>query len=240
MATAKKSFALFLAAAILVAFMPFAGGIGFANAASKPAKVKGFTGTKTNQMVDLKWSKARGAKKYQVYMKMGKGKWKLKKTLKASKRKIKINGLKWNKKYYFKVRAVNGKRKGKFSRICWAKIGSKKTLANYLTTAKMDTLAEEMLDAVNSDETICEGCRTTVSGNHFTYKLYLISDYDGIPTATLESALKKSFSTTSKKKTMSNAIKADQNRIGIVGITYTISFYKSDESHIYSITYKKL
>lgn len=240
MATAKKSFALFLAAAILVAFMPFAGGIGFANAASKPAKVKGFTGTKTNQMVDLKWSKARGAKKYQVYMKIGKGKWKLKKTLKASKRKIKINGLKWNKKYSFKVRAVNGKRKGKFSRVCWAKIGSKKTLANYLTTTKMNEIAEEMLDTVNSDETICEECRTTVSGNHFTYKLYLISDYDGIPTATLKSLLEGSFATASQKKKMSDAIKADENKIGIVGITYTVSFYKSDESHIYSITYKKL
>ncbi len=236
MATAKKSFALFLAAAILVAFMPFAGGIGFANAASKPAKVKGFTGTKTNQMVDLKWSKARGAKKYQIYMKIGKGKWKLKKTLKASKRKIKINGLKWNKKYSFKVRAVNGKRKGKFSRVCWAKIGSKKTLANYLTTAKMNKLAEEMLDTMNSSMTICSRCRTTVSGNHFTYKLYMMSEYDGISATALASEI----GTAKYKREMSDAIKAVENTIGIVGITYTVSFYKSDESHIYSITYKKL
>ena len=237
MKTAKKSAAMLLAITILVAFMPIAGGSGFAMGASKPAKVKGIRGTLTNQMVDIKWNKARGAKKYQIYMKAGKGKWKLKKTVKASTRKLKVNGLKWKKTYYFKVRAVNGKKKGKFSIMLRAKVKSKKTVANFISNADCKQLAQEMLDDCNSQDTVMQSCEVIVSGNVITYKLHSTATYDPYLTA---DSLKSVFGTSAKKKEMSNEIKGVQNKIGIVGLKYTFNFYKSDGSFIYGISYKKL
>ena len=69
--------------------------------------------------VNIKWKKKGKYRKYQIYRKIGNGKWKKIKTVKLSKKaktgkylaKVKIK-----KTYRFKVRALNGKVKGTFSR----------------------------------------------------------------------------------------------------------------------------
>ena len=83
-------------------------------AVKKPAKVKGLALKRGGLKIKATWKKAKNAKKYQVYMKTGSGAWKLKKTLK--KRTLTVSG-KYGKTYRFKVRGVNGKKKGKFSAV---------------------------------------------------------------------------------------------------------------------------
>lgn len=103
-------------------------GIGFSmtlatdevSAASKtPTKVKSIS-VKSDYAsggVTVKWSKAKNVKYYYVYYATKKnGKYKLITTTPKIQNKIDINySLKPGTKYYFKVRGVNGKKKGKFS-----------------------------------------------------------------------------------------------------------------------------
>ena len=80
----------------------------------KPAKVK-LTSVKASGLkITLKWKKAKNAKKYQVYVKAGAAKWKLRKTLKKT--SLSITG-KSGETYSFKVRGLNGKKKGAFSAV---------------------------------------------------------------------------------------------------------------------------
>ncbi len=84
-------------------------------ASSKPAKVviKSAVSTDYNA-VKITWKKAKNAKKYQVYRATSKnGKYKLIKT--TTERSFTNKKLTTGKKYYFKVRAINGKKKGSFS-----------------------------------------------------------------------------------------------------------------------------
>ena len=79
---------------------------------------------RSGQKITAKWKKAKNANKYQVYLKTGTGSWKLKKTLK--KRVITITG-KEGATYRFKVRGVNGKKRGAFSAIRKIAIPKKET-----------------------------------------------------------------------------------------------------------------
>ena len=83
-------------------------------AAKKPAKVKLSSLKASGLKITLKWKKAKNAKKYQVYMKTGTGAWKLNKTI--SGRSLSVSGEE-GKTYSFKVRGVNGKKKGNFSAV---------------------------------------------------------------------------------------------------------------------------
>ena len=85
--------------------------------AKVPAKVAGVKVTKaTNTAISISWKKARNAKLYQVnYKKASAKKWIALKKTKAL--KITKSGLKANTKYNFKVRGVNGKKYGKFSKV---------------------------------------------------------------------------------------------------------------------------
>ena len=83
-------------------------------AVKKPAKVKLTSVKCSGTKITLKWKKAKNAKKYQVYQKTGSGKWTLKKTLK--KLTLTVKGA-YGKTYSFKVRGVNGKKKGAFSAV---------------------------------------------------------------------------------------------------------------------------
>ena len=89
------------------------------SAASKPAKVKKLTATAISyNAVKLKWKKAKRAKTYHVYISTG-GKYKYKKKTRFT--SCTIKKLKGNKNYWFKVRALRGKKKGKKSKAAYAK-----------------------------------------------------------------------------------------------------------------------
>lgn len=92
-------------------------------AVKKPAKVKISSVKVSGLNITVKWKKAKNAKKYQVYQKIGSGKWKLKKALK--KRSLTVKGA-FGKTYRFKVRGINGKKKGSFSAVKTISIPKKK------------------------------------------------------------------------------------------------------------------
>ena len=84
-------------------------------AAKKPSQVV-LTSVKSTDYnaVKITWNKAKNAKKYQVWRATSKnGKYKLIKTTTA--KTFTNKKLTTGKKYYFKVRAINGSQKGKFS-----------------------------------------------------------------------------------------------------------------------------
>ena len=86
-----------------------------ASAATKtPYKVTGLKATgATDTTISISWKKSTNAKSYEVQYKLSTAKtWK---SLKTTSKKATFKGLKSSKKYQFKVRGLNGKKKGKFS-----------------------------------------------------------------------------------------------------------------------------
>lgn len=79
-----------------------------------PDKVKGLkiSSVKANSL-KLKWTEAENAQKYEIYISTDGKKWEKKATTKKT--SCTVKSLKANKKYYFKVRAVNSSGKGSFS-----------------------------------------------------------------------------------------------------------------------------
>lgn len=77
----------------------------------------------SSSSVKVTWKKAKNAKKYEIYVSTNSKKYfKKAATVKSSARSYTVKkynkkALKAYKKYYFKVRAVNGKKKGKFSKV---------------------------------------------------------------------------------------------------------------------------
>ena len=159
------------------------------SAATKPARVKlskisKNTGTK---VIKITWGKAKGAKKYQVYMKTSKGKYAGKyikiKTLGKSKRSY-SRKVSYDVKYSFKVRAVNGSKRGSFSRVKSAIIKNPSADARYkkgykgTIESKIENgpkVEDVTVTKVSADE---EGCRyyfTTGGGK----KGVLIESSDG-------------------------------------------------------------
>lgn len=119
----KKMSTIILAIAIAITFMPMPGGEAHAAKTKKPAKVTGVkVVAKTTSSVTLKWKKAKRTKKYQVFMKKG-SKFKKIKTTKNI--KVVVKKLKAGTVYKFKVRGINGKKKGKYSKIIGVKTNKK-------------------------------------------------------------------------------------------------------------------
>ena len=101
-------------------------------ASKKPSKVKVTSMVKLNQMVTINWKKAKRAKTYQIYVKAGKSKWKKAATVKANGKAVqtyKVTRLNWNTTYKVRMRAVNGKKKGKWSTTYKWKPAKRTTLA---------------------------------------------------------------------------------------------------------------
>ena len=94
----------------------------------------------SSSSIKVTWKKASNAKKYQIYASTSKNKnFKRVATVSSSKRsytvtKLSKKALKANKKYYFKVRAVNGKKKGKWSATYKGKLAKRTTLAGFLNS----------------------------------------------------------------------------------------------------------
>lgn len=115
---------------MVIALVVAAGMMSIANddvyAASKPAQVKNVKlSSSTSTSLKVSWSKAKSAKKYQVaYKKVG-STTDYKKTTTSSRTKT-ISKLSNDTTYYVKVRAINGKKYGK-----WSTEKKYKTKANY-------------------------------------------------------------------------------------------------------------
>ena len=101
--------------AVAMAFTAIAVSVDDSYAATAPAKVKNLKMTaKTKTSFDLKWSKAKGAKKYQIAYKVNGAK---KYTFRTTKKvKFTISKLQSGTKYKVKVRAINGKKYGDWSK----------------------------------------------------------------------------------------------------------------------------
>jgi len=121
--TTKKStlmskvmvFILALAVVFTYSVMPM--NQAYAASSKKPAKVTNLKATAlSSSSVKLTWKKAKNAKKYEVYYST-KSKSGFKKVKTTKYTTFTKKSLKAGKKYYFKVRAVNGKKKGSFSKV---------------------------------------------------------------------------------------------------------------------------
>lgn len=87
-------------------------------AKKKPAKPY-IDASLSNNTIKIKWKIGKNTKKYQVYRKIKNGKYKKVKTISVKKKRFftyKMTG-KADTKYSFKVRGLNGKKKGKFSNV---------------------------------------------------------------------------------------------------------------------------
>lgn len=85
------------------------------SAASKPAKVKITSIKSVNyNAIKVTWGKVKNAKKYQIYRATSKN-GTYKRVITTSKLSITDKGLTTGKTYYYKVRAINGDKKGTFS-----------------------------------------------------------------------------------------------------------------------------
>ena len=123
----KRISAFLIACAVIISTLAVqAPDAAFAAKAKNPAKVKIASVKRSGLKITVKWKKTKNAKKYQVYQKIGSGKWKLKKTLK--KLSLTVKGA-YGKTYSFKVRGVNGKKKGKYSAVKTLKVPKKSTPA---------------------------------------------------------------------------------------------------------------
>jgi len=97
-------------------------------ASKKPSKVTGVkAAARSNYSIRITWKKAKNAKKYQVYRATKKN-GKYKKITTVTRTSYTNSNLKKGTKYYYKVRAINGSKKGSYST---AKYATTKNSDNY-------------------------------------------------------------------------------------------------------------
>jgi thiosulfate/3-mercaptopyruvate sulfurtransferase len=135
-------FMLALAVVFTYSVMPMSQS--YAASSKKPAQVKTVKAKAVAaSAVKLTWKKVKNAKSYQIYASVKKTTgFKKVAAAKASKssytvKKLSKKALKANKTYYFKVRAINGSKKGKFSKVVsrktFKKVASVKKKTVYVT-----------------------------------------------------------------------------------------------------------
>lgn len=123
-------------------------------ATKAPAKVTGVKVTKAaDTNISLSWKKAARAKTYEVnYKASGTTKWK---TSKTKTTKLTLKNLKQNTKYSFKLRALNGKKKGKYSKTI--------TQKTYATPGKIDPISIFATKRTKSDISMTWGSAANAS-----------------------------------------------------------------------------
>ena len=155
---ARRIMTLLLALVLVVSMLAFDVPDAAYAAAKKPAKVKWTSVKRSGSKAVLKWKKAKNAKKYQVYSRIKGAKWKLSKTLK--KRTIKL-AVKTGKTYQYKVRGVNGKKKGNFSVVRTLKVTKKKPSGGDDPVVEPDPSV--VITAQPQDATVKDGEQATFS-----------------------------------------------------------------------------
>ncbi len=103
---------ILIMALMLLGVMAF--GAAEVNAASKKPGKPSIKLSHYYKDVTIRWKKCKNAKNYEVWQRIGSGKWKKVKTT-SGKKYSKI--VKYNKKYYFRVRAINKKSRSGWSNI---------------------------------------------------------------------------------------------------------------------------
>ncbi len=119
----RKIMVLMMVLAVVVTYSVVPMNQSFAASGKRPAKVKSVKAVAlgdSETSINVSWKKAKHAKKYQVY-RATKKKGKYKRVATTKQLTYTNKNLKDGKKYYYKVRAVNGKKKGKFSKVKSAK-----------------------------------------------------------------------------------------------------------------------
>ena len=131
---AIRSLVVMMIAVMVVAMMP----VSVSAASKKPAQVKitslsvGKVSTKTNKCtVTIKWKKAKNATGYIVYAKHGTGKWIKQKKCGKNIRIFKLTKVPAGQ-LQIKVKAINKKKSGKFSKVKKKFIKSPMTLEQYI------------------------------------------------------------------------------------------------------------
>lgn len=120
MRTSNKSriIIVILLSIAIIGITPIVTGNHYVDAASKPAMISSVKITNvSHSSVKISWKKVKSAKRYQVYRKTSpKGKYYKLKTLSSKSSSFTDKSVLSNKKYYYKVRAINGSKKGAFSK----------------------------------------------------------------------------------------------------------------------------
>ena len=152
----SKVMVLLLAFAVVFTYSVMPMNQAYAASSKKPAQVKSLKAVATStSAIKLTWKKAKNAKKYQVYMATSKkGKYKKVATVKSSKKTYTKTGLKAGTKYYFKVRAINGKKKGKYSTIKYATTKKAPAPAPKPAPAPADKPASETPATIGAAKTV--------------------------------------------------------------------------------------
>ena len=194
-------------------------------AAKKPGKVTITKATKMNQMITVTWKKTKNAKKYQVYAKAGKGKWKRVATVKSNgkaKQTYKIKKCKWNTKYQIKMRAVNGKKKGGWSKTYQGKLAKKTTLQKFVASKAPIILSNMQRDANSYDGMTGN---VAIKGNTIMLQLDVIGNFSPEDIDALKVELRNAFLSAKMKNDLRANMTKLENTVGIFGIKYNIKVY---------------
>ncbi len=170
-----------LTAMLLVVLLAFS--MMGASSSKQPAKVTGLKATAaTEQLITVKWKAAKNAKKYEVKYKLSTAKsWK---SVTTTAKKATVKGLKQNKKYQFKVRGINGSKKGTFSttitqktyikpnqvdvKSIFATERNRKEIKIQWAAAKNASYYEVATTRLNSDYTDYQNCEyEQIDDNHY-------------------------------------------------------------------------
>ena len=215
-----------LAIAVVFAYsvMPMSQAYAAAAKAKKPAKVSGVKAEAvSSSSVKVTWKKAKNAKKYQIYVSTNaKKNFKRAATVKASARSYTVKkynkkALKANKKYYFKVRAINGKKKGKFSKTV-SKKTLKKSSVQTATSAEFAS-ADFKVDARTADSYAGWALGDDKNGGHIEGAVnisaqWLVCDYNSVP---------------AENKTRDEAIKMEIDDSGITTSSNIVVYDTNDK-----------
>ena len=204
-------------------------------ASKKPGKVKITSAVKLNQMITVTWKKTKKAKKYQIYLKQGKKKWKKVATVKANGKSTQtyaIKKLKWNTKYQVRVRAVNGKKKGKWSRTWGGKLVRYTTLAAEINK---NADAKKYLDNVEEIEDPFI-INVSIEGNTVVYKMTQYRKINGNQNVSPAEA-NQILNHPDLPKEMRSLATTIENKTGIFGIKVRIDIYNYAGTKVGTRTY---
>lgn len=208
----------------------------------KPAKVRVISSNSINQMITVKWKSAKKAKSYQVYAKIGNTKWKKMATVKATKKSsytYRIRNCQWASPYKVKVRAVNGKKKGAWSRIYSGMLGEMTTLEKYTSNRPNLTFMLEYVFRYEYGLNYHEMKDMSISENTI-----IVNSIHQVDATDKEIMYHEKYSCMQElthreyKADMKKYMTYVKNKTGISGIKVRHTVYDEKDNYIFSYTYQ--